>query len=141
MACTTGILVFDDVEELDFVGPWEVFTSARKEGDEVVTISPDGKPVRAAKGLRTTPDHGFADAPALDVLVVPGGRGARERVGDHALLDWIRSTAAGCDWVTSVCTGALLLHATGLTNGKRITTHWAYIDQLRATGDVEVLDD
>src|SRR5689334_2951050 len=118
MACTTGILVFDDVEELDFVGPWEVFTTAVKDGDHVVTVSPDGRPLKAAKGLHVTPDHGFADAPKLDVLVVPGGRGARERVNDQTMLDWIRSTAPGCTWVTSVCTGALLLHATGLTTGK-----------------------
>jgi transcriptional regulator GlxA family with amidase domain len=141
VSLTTGILVFDGVEELDFAGPWEVMTVARKEGDRVLTIADGTGPITCAKGLRVLPDATFADAPPLDVLLVPGGEGARERVDDPATIEWIKSTAASATWVTSVCTGALLLDATGLLAGRRATTHWAYIDHLREKGDVTVIDD
>lgn len=140
MALTTGIVIFDAAEELDFAGRWEVFTTARKEGDRVVTISERGETITAAKGLRVVPDHSFADAPTLDVLVVPGGEGARRSVNNVPLLDWIKSTAAGCTWVTSVCTGAFLLEAAGLVTGRNITTHWAWVDHLREHGSATVHD-
>lgn len=137
MAYTTGILIFDDAEELDFVGPWEVFTSAAKfvTGDRVVTIAETAAPIRAAKGLRVTPDHGFADAPPLDVVLVPGGQGTRREVDNPVVIDWLRRVGASCQWVTSVCTGALLLHEAGFARGKRITTHWGYVETLRARSD------
>jgi transcriptional regulator GlxA family with amidase domain len=141
MPFTTGILLFDGAEELDFAGPWEVFTMARTDGDRVVTIAERPEPVRAAKGLRVHADHTLADAPALDVLVVPGGEGTRREVDNGALLDWIKSAAAECTWVTSVCTGSFLLHAAGLVASGRVTTHWAMIDDLRKRGDVTVLED
>jgi transcriptional regulator GlxA family with amidase domain len=137
---TTGILLFDDAEELDWAGPWEVFTMARRDGDTVVTVAESLAPIRCAKGLRVLPDHTFADAPALDVLVVPGGAGRRREVDNPVLLDWIRAVAPGCTWVTSVCTGAFVLHAAGLLSGRRVTTHWRSIDELRAFPDVEVLE-
>ncbi|HTO09353.1 MAG TPA: DJ-1/PfpI family protein [Myxococcota bacterium] len=142
MAITTGILLFEDFEELDAVGPWEVFTVARQLFPEnrVVTIARTKDPVRAAKGMRVLPDHSFADAPALDVLLVPGGQGTRREVGKPELVDWLRKAGAQATWVTSVCTGALLLHEAGFAKGKRVTTHWGFVDQLRARGDVEVLD-
>lgn len=138
MSITTGILLFDGVEELDFVGPWEVFTMARTEGDTVVTIAERPGPVRGAKGLRVLPDHTFADAPELDVLVVPGGQGTRVEVDNPVLLEWIERVATDCCWVTSVCTGSFLLHAAGPARGKRATTHWASIERFRGLGDVEV---
>jgi transcriptional regulator GlxA family with amidase domain len=138
---TTGILLFDDAEELDWAGPWEVFTMARQVGDEVVTVAGSLAPVRCAKGLRVLPDHSFADAPALDVLVVPGGAGRRREVDNPVLLEWIRAVAPGCTWVTSVCTGAFLLHAAGLAAGKRVTTHWQSIEELRGLPDVEVVEE
>lgn len=141
MPFTTGILIFDGVEELDFAGPWEVLTVARKEGDRVLTIAEALSPITCSKELRVLPDASFGDAPPLDVLLVPGGIGARERVDDPATVDWIKSAAAGATWVTSVCTGALLLHAAGLLAGRRVTTHWAYVDHLRELGDVTVVDD
>jgi transcriptional regulator GlxA family with amidase domain len=140
MALTTGMVIFDGVEELDFVGPWEVFTVARKDGDRVVTISERGAAITAAKGLRVVPDHSFADAPALDVLVVPGGEGARSSVTYAPLLDWIKSTAAGCTWVTSVCTGSFLLEAAGLITGRAVTTHWAWIEHVRERWNANVLE-
>jgi transcriptional regulator GlxA family with amidase domain len=142
MSLTTGILLFDDAEELDFVGPFEVFTMAclGKPGDRVVTIAERAEPVRGAKGLRVIPDHGFADAPPLDVLLVPGGQGTRREVSNPALVEWIRKAAEPCRWVTSVCTGTLLLHEAGLARGKRVTTHWGFVETLRQRGDVEVLE-
>jgi transcriptional regulator GlxA family with amidase domain len=142
MAITTGILLFEDAEELDFVGPWEVFTMARigHDEDRVVTIAERAGPVRAAKGLRVIPDHTFADAPPLDVLLVPGGQGTRKEATNPVMLDWLRKTAERCTWVTSVCTGSLLLAEAGIARGRRVTTHWGFVETLRQRGDVEVLE-
>jgi transcriptional regulator GlxA family with amidase domain len=142
MGTTTGILIFDDFEELDAVGPWEVFTMAKmlSPEDRVVMIAATREPVRAAKGMRILPDHSFADAPALDVVLVPGGQGTRREVANPELIEWLRKVGAQCKWVTSVCTGALLLHEAGFAKGKRVTTHWGFVEQLRKRGDVEVLE-
>ena len=174
MATTTGILLFDNAEELDFAGPWEVLTAAamlerfeaekeRRVGrgeselaaasgaleasrdpatwaSRVVTIAESARPQRCAKGMRVLPDHTFADAPALDVIVVPGGQGTRREVNNPALLDWLRKAGAQCRWVTSVCTGALLLHEAGFAKGRRVTTHWSFVEALRQRGDVTVLE-
>jgi transcriptional regulator GlxA family with amidase domain len=136
-----GIVIFDQVEELDFVGPWEVFTMARKltEALEVVTIAETDGIVRAAKGLRVLADCTFATAPPLDVILVPGGQGTRREVDNPRLVGFVRERARGAQFVTSVCTGALVLHGAGLVQGKRVTTHWAFADQLEARGDVTVV--
>jgi len=149
MSYTTGILLFDDVEELDAVGPWEVFTMAANERKaagrdpgRVMMISQSGEMVRCAKGLRVLPDHGFADAPALDVLVVPGGQGTRREVKNAALTGWIAAAAERCTWVTSVCTGSMLLVEAGPARDKRVTTHWAFVETLRKRGGAaDVIDD
>ena len=140
---TIGIVLFDDVEELDAIGPWEVFTSAAMLRDDVkvVTLAQSPKQVRCAKGLRIQPDHTLADAPALDVLLMPGGQGTRREVDNPVLIDWLRHVAPSCSWVTSVCTGALLLCEAGLCKGRRVTTHWGFIEQLRTRyPDVEVIE-
>lgn len=146
---TIGILIFDGVEELDFVGPYEVFTmsnemfarSEDKRPDEVVLISQNGGMVTCAKGMRVEANYSIADAPKLDVLLVPGGMGTRAEVNNAALLGWIAKVAGTCEWVTSVCTGAMLLTAAGPANGKRVTTHWAFIEALRARDEAsEVLE-
>ncbi len=142
MPSTTGILIFDDAEELDFVGPWEVLTAAAAllKAGRVVTIAESPGPVRCAKGLRVLPDHTFGDAPRLDVVVVPGGMGTRREVSNPVLIEWLRKTGQACRWVTSVCTGSLLLHEAGFARGKRVTTHWAFVKALQERGDVTVLD-
>lgn len=144
MGITTGMLIFDEAEELDFVGPWEVFTAAAKmgegNGDRVVTIAEHAGPIRCNKGLRVLPDATFADAPPLDVVLVPGGQGTRREVDNPVLIEWLRGAGARCTWVTSVCTGALLLHEAGFARGRRVTTHWAFVETLRARGDVTVLE-
>ena len=124
-------------------GPWEVFTMAAQVRSDirVVTIAERSDPVRCAKGMRVLPDHTLADAPALDVVLVPGGQGTRREVDNPVLIDWLRRTAPGLRWVTSVCTGALLLCEAGLARGRRVTTHWAFIEDLRKRyPDVEVLE-
>ena len=139
-----GILLFDEVEELDFAGPWEVFGSLAKMGKdvEVLGIAESAQPLRCANGLRVLPDHSFASAPALDVVLVPGGMGTRREIENPALLDWLRDAGKDCSWVTSVCTGSLLLHAAGFTSGRRITTHWGFVQALREQAkDATVLDD
>lgn len=140
---TIGVVFFDDAEELDAIGPWEVFTMARHldESLKVVSVSETGGTVRCAKGLRIEMDHSFADAPPLDVLLLPGGMGTRREVDNPAMLAWIANVAPDCQWVTSVCTGSLLLTAAGPAAGKRVTTHWGFIEQLRARGEAaEVLE-
>jgi transcriptional regulator GlxA family with amidase domain len=137
---TTGILLFDDVEELDFAGPWEVLTAARKEGDVVVTVAEHDRPVTAAKGLRVLADHTFDTCPDLDVVLVPGGAGTR-RDDDDVLVKWLADRASRATWVASVCTGAFLLWKAGIAQGRTVTTHWAYVDTLRAKGDLTVVDD
>ena len=139
---TYGILLFDGVEELDFAGPFEVFGMAAKLAPgRLVTIAEQGGVVTGINGLRVLPDHAFADAPALDVLLVPGGMGTRTEVDNPKLIEWLRGVAPGCRWVTSVCTGALLLHEAGIARKRRVTTHWGFVESLRARGDVEVRED
>jgi transcriptional regulator GlxA family with amidase domain len=137
-----GILIFDGVEVLDFAGPFEVFSRTRltpgvesRRSDEsapfqVFTVARTADPVVATGGLTVVPHHGFADAPRIDLLVVPGGFGTRPLLHDEEVLDWIRRTAAAARQVTSVCTGALLLAKAGLLEGRRATTHWASLDLL-----------
>ena len=137
-----GILVFDDVEVLDFAGPFEVFSrtrttpglESRRSEDSapfnVFTVAPRPGPIVATGGLKVVPHCDFATSPAIDVLVVPGGFGTRPLLQDTEVLDWLRRTAATAQRVTSVCTGALLLAQAGLLAGRRATTHWSSLDRL-----------
>lgn len=139
-----GILVFDDVEVLDFAGPFEVFSRTRLEPGvasrrsedsapfTVFTVAPSAGPVRATGGLTVTPSYGFDTAPAIDILVVPGGFGTRPLLEDEGVLDWIRGVARHAEHVTSVCTGALLLGRAGLLRDRPATTHWGSYDRLAA---------
>ena len=130
---TVGILLYPDAEELDWAGPWEVFTMAAQ-GDhpmKVVTIAQEEGTIRCAKGLRVLADHTFETAPTLDVIVVPGGQGSRVEMKNRVLLDWLASASESCRFVTSVCTGAILLCKAGLADGREVTTHWGYIETLR----------
>ena len=144
MGYTTGILLFDQLEELDAIGPWEVFTMAAnvRGSGKVVTISEHGGMVKCAKGLRIQSDYSFGEAPPLDVILVPGGMGTRTEVNNKVVIDWIAKVAPGCTWVTSVCTGSMLLIESGIARDKRVTTHWAFVDTLRERGGAAaVVDD
>ena len=139
-----AIVLFDDAEELDFVGPWEVFTMVKTalmflksdaKPPHVFTVSERGGTVKAAKGLRLIADHSFADAPKADLFLVPGGMGTRREVENPAMLDWIRAASEGAAWATSVCTGSLLLTAAGPAKGRTVTTHWGFVETLRQRGE------
>jgi transcriptional regulator GlxA family with amidase domain len=146
-----ALILFDDAEELDFVGPWEVFTMVKpamamvapgETPPHVFTVSEKGGTVTCAKGMRVIADHNFADAPKADVILVPGGQGTRREVSNEAMLGFIRDAAASAIWVTSVCTGSYLLAAAGPAKGKVVTTHWGFVEQLRKSGLAgEVRDD
>jgi len=138
-----GIFVFDDAEELDVVGPYEVLATwaARSElKPEVVTFSADGAGVRLAKGLRIVPDRSADAVGPLHVLVYPGGQGTRRLAADADHLRWVRDMRATTPLMTSVCTGALVYAAAGLLAGRPATTHWAAFDELAAL-DRSVLAD
>ena len=139
-----GILVFPAVEELDFVGPLEMFGMWGLIGSSVRTlvVGQTTQPLRCAKGLTVAPDHGFDDCPPLDVLLVPGGQGTREQVDNPALMAFVKQQAEQhAQTVMSVCTGAFILHRAGLLLGRRVTTHWASLKRLRDLGDVSVVEE
>lgn len=142
MAVTVGILVFDGVDELDFVGPLDIFGAAGwgRDDTRVVTIGSRLAPFRGVNGLSFTAAHDFADAPALDVLVVPGGLGTQALSQDETVLDWLRKASADVRWLCSVCTGAFVLQAAGLAEGRRITTHSGATGLLRTVHSGEVID-
>lgn len=145
-----GIFLFADVEVLDFAGPFEVFSRTRLEAGlasrrnddsapfNVFTVAETATPLTATGGLRIIPDHIFGDHPHIDLLVVPGGFGTRPLLDHVPTREWINLVAATAEIVTSVCTGALLLAAAGLLEGRRATTHWAALDELEAVAGVTV---
>jgi transcriptional regulator GlxA family with amidase domain len=137
-----GILLFDGVEELDAVGPYEVlawWTQTHPEDGYVVsTFSRDGAAVTGAKGLLLGAQHSVHDVPALDILVHPGGRGTRPLMHDADHLEWIRHTREAATIMTSVCTGSRVYAAAGLLSDRPATTHWAAFDEL-AEADPSVL--
>ncbi|WP_088834892.1 DJ-1/PfpI family protein [Paenibacillus tyrfis] len=134
-----GILLFDQVEILDFAGPYEVFGLAvhdRYQPTErllfnVTTISESGSLVVTENNLKVTPDYSLTTAPAYDLLVIPGGPGVRKALLNQALVNWVRARSGDTPWITSVCTGALLLAQAGLLDGKKATTHIDSIDWMR----------
>jgi transcriptional regulator GlxA family with amidase domain len=135
-----AILIFDAVEEMDFVGPWEVLKAAAEgTGTRILTVARRPDPVRCEKGLRVIPDASFDQVTDPGVVLIPGGSGARHALDDAATLEWLCRVAPGCDWLTSVCTGAFLLVGSGLAAGRRVTTHHDFIDPLRALGGAEVV--
>ncbi|WP_156289497.1 DJ-1/PfpI family protein [Oceanobacillus salinisoli] len=130
-----GIFLFYDVEVLDFAGPFEVFSvTALENGNKpfiVKTISEKGNPIVARNGLRVQPDYSLDNMPRFDILIIPGGLGAREReIHNNNVITWIRNEMRNVQLMTSVCTGALLLAKAGLLKGKMATTHWASLERL-----------
>jgi len=135
-----GILVFHNVEVLDFCGPFEVFSvarldEARRREDpspfEVVLIAQTLETIVATGGLKVQPDYTLDNAPRLDILVVPGGWGTRAALHDEQLLGFIRERARTVETMTSVCTGAMLLGHAGVLDGRHATTHWRSLDWMR----------
>jgi cyclohexyl-isocyanide hydratase len=127
-----GMLIFPEMTQLDFTGPYEVF--AQMDGCEVRVIASSRDPVTAKGGLKFLPDTTLTEAPQLDVLFVPGGPGVGALMEDRAVLEFLRRQAAQAKYVTSVCTGGLVLGAAGLLKGYRATTHWLSLDLLPLFG-------
>jgi transcriptional regulator GlxA family with amidase domain len=139
-----GIVVFPEVEELDFTGPMEVLSVWRyfsESAPRAVVVAETREPVACSHGLTILPQASFADCPPLDLLLVPGGWGTRKQVDNPALIAFLAERARTCRTVLSVCTGAFLIHRAGLLSGKRATTHWNSLDRLRALGDVTVVEE
>ncbi|MFZ4453868.1 DJ-1/PfpI family protein [Salibacterium aidingense] len=139
-----GIYLFDEVEVLDFAGPYEVFSVAYKDRFEdklfeVTTISETGDMISARNGLQVMPDTSLDQAPNTDVVIIPGGQGAREKEAyNEKLIKWLRACQDSAEVIASVCTGALVLANAGLLDGKRATTHWGSYDRLAAFSSVDV---
>lgn len=140
---SVGIVVFDGVEELDFVGPWEVFTMARQIGAplKVFTVGWPEPAIRCAKGLYVVADHAFGKAPRTDVVLVPGGPGTRPLAKDDAFIGALRPYLAAATWQTSVCTGAALLGKAGFLDGKHATTNRHAFDFFRTAVPNAILEE
>ena len=140
----TAILVFNDVEELDFIGPWEILKSANKVRPgtvEVRLISKEPGVVRAFNGLRFYAEGDLASVSAPDLLIVPGGQGRRLAMKDAEILDLVRKTAKAGKIVASVCTGSFVLAEAGLLSGKSATTHASALNELRGYADISVVEE
>jgi cyclohexyl-isocyanide hydratase len=125
-------VLFDNVTQLDFTGPVQFLS--RLPGAVVHVVSKDGRAVTTDCGFSILPRSGFAACPQADILCVPGGHGVRDAIADTALVDFVRQQAKGADYITSVCTGAFVLGAAGLLQGKKATCHWAYTQLLPLFG-------
>jgi transcriptional regulator GlxA family with amidase domain len=145
-----GILVFPNVEVLDFCGPYEVFSVTRLHEErrreesspfEVLLLAESANPVVATGGLRVIPDATLETCPPLDILVVPGGGGTRKEIGYQRVLTWIAERAKEVETLTSVCTGAMLLGQAGLLDGRRATTHWRSLDWMRQSFPAVTVED
>ncbi|MBR9653792.1 transcriptional regulator GlxA family with amidase domain [Bacillus sp. TE9106W] len=142
---SVGIFLFNDVEVLDFAGPFEVFSITKVHEEKpftVYTVSQNGEMITARNGLKVKPDYSIEDLPPVDILIIPGGKGARENeVKNDIIINWVRQQMKEVKLMTSVCTGALLLAKAGLLEGLKATTHWASIQTLKKDfPNVEVME-
>ncbi|KWK77962.1 DJ-1/PfpI family protein [Burkholderia ubonensis] len=136
MTLHIGFLVFPGVQQLDLTGPHDVLASLPDAAAHLVWKTRE--PVASSSGLALTPSHTFPDCPPLDVICIPGGTGITDLLSDRETIDFVRERSAAARYVTSVCTGALLLGAAGLLRGRRATTHWAFHALLEPLGAVPV---
>ena len=146
-----GIVLFENIEVLDFCGPFEVFSVTRLNEErrreeaspfEVLLIAENNEPVVTTGGMRVIPDHTFESCPKLDILVVPGGWGTRKELKNPTMLNWLHLRASEVETLTSVCTGSMLLGFAGLLEGHHATTHWRSLGWMRESfPSVTVEDD
>ena len=144
MTRTVAIVLFENAEELDWAGPWEVFTMLKQlepGSCDVLSVSEHGGEVRCAKGLRVLADYDFSTCPPPDVVLVPGGNGTRKEMENPAMLAFVRQAAKTAEVMTSVCTGSFVLWGAGLLAGKRATTHWGSMEYLRKCEGVTVVEE
>ncbi|HFJ9420325.1 MULTISPECIES: DJ-1/PfpI family protein [Bacillus cereus group] len=142
---SVGIFLFNEVEVLDFAGPFEVFSITKVHEEKsftVYTVSQNGEMITARNGLKVKPDYSIEDLPPVDILIIPGGKGARENeVKNDIVINWVRQQMKEVKLMTSVCTGALLLAKAGLLEGLKATTHWASIQTFKKDfPNVEVME-
>lgn len=135
-----GIVLFENIEVLDFCGPFEVFSVTRLNQEkrreepspfEVLLVAEKLDPVTTTGNMKVIPHYTFENCPRLDILVVPGGWGTRKELNNPVMLDWLRARAAEVETLTSVCTGSMLLGFAGLLDGLHATTHWRSLDWMR----------
>ena len=143
MRRSVAIVLFDDVEVLDFAGPFEVFSVCGRRSQldpfDVFTVSERGQTIRARNGLVVTPLHSFESAPHPDIVLVQGGFGTRREMKNPVMLEWIARNGASSEYLLSVCTGALVLACAGLLDGLAATTHHLAFDELRAVAPVTTI--
>ncbi len=142
---SVGIFLFNEVEVLDFAGPFEVFSITKVHEEKpftVYTVSQNGEMITARNGLKIKPDYSIEDLPPVDILIIPDGKGARENeVKNDIVINWVRQQMKEVKLMTSVCTGALLLAKAGLLEGLKATTHWASIQTFKKDcPNVEVME-
>ncbi|HHL0970128.1 TPA: DJ-1/PfpI family protein [Bacillus cereus] len=142
---SVGIFLFNEVEVLDFAGPFEVFSVTEVNEEKtftVYTVSENGEMITARNGLKVQPDYSIENLPPVDILIIPGGLGAREyEIKNEIVIKWIRQQMKEVKLMTSVCTGALLLAKAGLLEGLKATTHWASIEKFKNEfKNVEVIE-
>lgn len=133
-----AFVLFPGAEELDFVGPWEVFTMLGQlvpESCECYFVSEDGGEVKCAKGMRVLSDHSYASAPKPDVFIIPGGFATRQEKDNPATTAWVRQASKSAEVSASVCTGSYILQSAGLLAGKKATTHWFAMQEFAGLGD------
>ena len=133
---SVGLLLFPDLTQLDLTAPWEVFSGLPDVDTRLVWKTLD--PVKAVKGMRILPDTTFADSPQFDLICVPGGPGMNPLLTDAETIDFVRRQGLGAKYITSVCTGSLVLGAAGLLKGRRASSHWLSRDLLAAFGAIPV---
>lgn len=135
-----GIVLFNDIEVLDFCGPFEVFSATRLNEEErrtepspleVSLIAEALFQITTTGGMKVMPHFSFENCPPIDILVVPGGWGTRKELNNPVMLEWLRQRAAEVETLTSVCTGSMLLGFAGLLDGLHATTHWRSLDWMR----------
>ncbi|ACK93976.1 DJ-1/PfpI family protein [Bacillus thuringiensis] len=142
---SVGIFLFNEVEVLDFAGPFEVFSVTEVNEEKpftVYTVSENGEMITARNGLKVQPDYSIENLPPVDILIIPGGLGARKyEIKNEIVIKWIRQQMKEVKLMTSVCTGALLLAKAGLLEGLKATTHWASIEKFKNEfQNVEVIE-
>ncbi|AUB63983.1 AraC family transcriptional regulator [Bacillus thuringiensis] len=142
---SVGIFLFNEVEVLDFAGPFEVFSVTEVNEEKpftVYTVSENGEMITARNGLKVQPDYSIENLPPVDILIIPGGLGAREyEIKNEIVIKWIRQQMKEVKLMTSVCTGAVLLAKAGLLEGLKATTHWASIEKFKNEfQNVEVIE-
>ena len=139
-----AFLAFQELEELDLIGPWELLAGGLKIQEkisEAFIVAETTEPVTCAKGLRLVPHYDFTSCPDFNYTLVPGGWGTRAQAKNPVLLNFLKERSSQCKAVLSVCTGSFLLAEIGLLKGKRVTTHWGSLDRLRDIGDIEVVQE